>query len=173
MNRKADYKKRETRSWIFSLLAALVIALALRFFVFEFIRVEGNSMQETLHNNEFVFMERVTYWFRHPGFGDIVICTFPNRPGDTYVKRVIGTGGDVIEISGGVLHINGKPDYTYFSEPMEEFEPYVVPEDCVFVMGDNRNDSWDSRFIGALPYERVKGKTPLVIWPVTGIRTLR
>lgn len=165
MRRKTDYRKRETRSWIFSLLAALAIALCLRFFVFEFIRVDGNSMETTLHNNEYVFMERVTFWFREPDFGDIIICTYPQHP-DTYVKRVIGTGGDVIEISDGVLYINGEADYTYFQDQMNDFAPVVVPEGCVFVMGDNRNESLDSRMIGPLTYDRIRGKAEFVIWPI-------
>ena len=171
MQRKTDYKKRETKSWIFSLLAALIIALFLRFFVFEFIRVDGESMETTLHNNEYVFMERVTFWFREPDFGDIIICTYPQHP-DTYVKRVIGTGGDVIEITDGVLFINGEADYTYFSEPMNDFAPVVVPEGHVFVMGDNRNESLDSRMIGPLEYERIRGKAQFVIWPVSEIGSL-
>ena len=172
MKRKSDYKKNETRSWILSLLAALVVALLLRFFVFEFIRVEGDSMNQTLHDDEYVFMERVTYWMREPEFGDIIICTYPDMP-NTYVKRVIGTGGDTIEVKDGVLYINGEPDhqdYAYFGNRTEhngDFPAVVVPQDCVFVMGDNRNQSMDSRspHVGALPYERVLGKALFVIWP--------
>jgi len=179
MKRKAENKKKETRSWVFSLLAALIIALALRFFVFEFIRVEGDSMNQTLHDNEYVFMERVTYWFREPEFGDVIICTYPDQP-HTYVKRVIGTEGDQIEITDGVLYVNGEPDhqeYAYFGSRTahnEDFSATVVPENCVFVMGDNRNYSMDSRRpdIGPLPYKRILGKALFIIWPPENISGL-
>ncbi len=170
---KKEYKRRERRSFFLLLITAAVIALCLRFFVFELVRVDGSSMEQTLHDNEFVFMERVTYWFREPEFGDIIICTYPDEPGKTFVKRIIGVENDEILISSGVLYINGEPDYTYFSEPMYgEFGPVIVPEDCFFVMGDNRNNSSDSRAVGSIAKSRVLGKAPVVIWPPQQIRGL-
>jgi signal peptidase I len=172
--RKKEYRQREAKGWIISLAAAIVIALALRFFVFEFIRVEGPSMQPTLYTNEYVFMERVTYWFNEPQRGDIIICYFPDRT-DTYVKRVIGVEGDVLEIRGGVLYLNGEPNYDYFQDPMiHELNPVTVPDNCVFVMGDNRNASMDSTdsSVGALPYRMVLGKALFVIWPFDNIHGL-
>lgn len=170
---KKEYIKRERKSFLLLLITATVVALCLRFFVFELVRVDGSSMEQTLHNNEFVFMERVTYWFREPKFGDIIICTYPNEPGKTFVKRIIGTENDEIIVTSGVLYINGEPDYTYFSEPMYgEFGPFVVPENCFFVMGDNRNNSSDSRAVGPISKDRVLGKAPFVIWPIPQIRGL-
>ena len=170
----ANNRKRETYGWIFSLLAAVVIALALRFFVFEFIRVDGESMQPTLETNEYVFMEKVTYWFEEPKFGDIVICYYPHRA-ETFVKRVIGTPGDTLEIHDGTLYINGEPDTTYFSGYLEhDLETTVVPEKSVFVMGDNRNHSMDSTNsgIGTLSYDMILGKALFVIWPFDKIQGL-
>jgi len=161
--------KREVASWVFSLLAAVAIALMLRFFVFEFIRVDGESMLPTLQNNEYVFMERVTYWFSGPEQGDIVICHFPNSS-DTYVKRVIGVGGDKLRVTNGVLYINGEANTTYFSDRMyKDMAEITVPDGCVFVMGDNRNNSTDSRMVGALPLDMVLGKALFVIWPIDEI----
>lgn len=171
MVRKKESQKREFRGWVFSLCAAVVIALMLRFFVFEFIRVEGESMLPTLYTNEYVFMEKVTYWFSEPQRGDIIICSFPNRT-DTFVKRVIGIGGDVIEVSGGIVYINGEPHSEYFSGTMNtDMSPVTVPENHVFVMGDNRNASMDSTnsSIGPLPDSMVKGKALFVIWPLDNI----
>ena len=171
MVRKKEYQKREFRGWLLSLSAAVIIALMLRFFVFEFIRVEGDSMLPTLYTNEYVFMEKVTYWFSEPQRGDIIICSYPNRT-DTFVKRVVGVEGDVIEVSGGVLYINGEPHYDYFQDVMNnELSPVTVPEDHVFVMGDNRNASMDSTnsSIGPLPDSMVKGKALFVIWPLDNI----
>jgi signal peptidase I len=161
---KAD-RKSEAKGWIISIAAAVVIALALRFFVFEFIRVEGPSMQPTLYTDEYVFMERVTYWFGPPERGDIVICMFPGSS-QTYVKRVIGEPGDSIKIEDGVLYINNAPNYDYFGMPHDrDMEELIVPVGSVIVMGDNRNDSTDSRDIGPIPLERVLGKALFIIWP--------
>lgn len=174
MKRKADIKKSETRGWIISLLIAFSIALLLRLFVFEFISVSGPSMQPTLYSNEYVFMEKVTYWFREPEYGDVVICKFPDSTA-TYVKRVIGVGGDTLEITDGTLYINGTEDRTYFSGYIEDtLEPTMVPDGCVFVMGDNRNQSMDSRFnaIGPLDDSKVLGKALFIVWPPKMIRGL-
>ena len=164
--------KREVYGWIFSLLAAVVVALTLRFFVFEFVRVDGQSMMPTLQDEEYVFMERVTYWFSEPQYGDIIICHFPDSP-DTYVKRIIGVGGDTLRVTDGVLYINGKARADYFDGHMErEMAQITVPEGFVFVMGDNRNNSTDSRVVGALPLNMVLGKALFVIWPLGNISGL-
>lgn len=167
MQRKAAARKRETWGWLVSLIAAVAIALTLRFFVFEFIRVDGSSMEPVLLTNEYVFMEKVTYWFSEPAYGDIIICNYPNRT-ETFVKRVIGTEGDTIEIHDGTLYINNEPDTKYFAGYLNnDLAPVVVPEDSVFVMGDNRNASMDSTnsSIGPLPYSMILGKALFVIWP--------
>jgi signal peptidase I len=172
--RKKEYRQREAKGWVISLAAAIVIALALRFFVFEFIRVDGPSMQPTLYTDEYVFMERVTYWFRHPKRGDIVICSFPDSI-ESYVKRVIGEPGDRIKIEDGVLYVNGVPDYEFFSGVhREDFSEITVPEGCLMVMGDNRNESRDSRDpgVGPIPYEKILGRAEFVIWPIDKIHGL-
>jgi signal peptidase I len=174
MLRKKEYQRREARGWFFSLLAAVAIALTLRFFVFEFIRVDGESMQPTLHTNEYVFMEKVTYWFSQPQRGDIVICSYPHST-DTYVKRVIGVGGDRVRVTGGVLYINDAAHFDYFADVMyNDMNEVTVPADHVFVMGDNRNASMDSTnsSIGALPLRMVQGKALFVIWPLDNMHGL-
>jgi signal peptidase I len=172
--RKKEYRQREAKGWIISLAAAIVIALALRFFVFEFIRVEGPSMQPTLYSNEYVFMEKVTYWFRHPERGDIVICSFP-ASNESFVKRVIGLPGDKLKVADGVLYINDTPNYDYFSgHHKENLAEMTVPENSVMVMGDNRNESRDSRepTVGPIPYDKILGRAEFVIWPVDKIHGL-
>ena len=103
-----------------------------------------------------------------------MICKFPDSTA-TYVKRVIGVGGDLLEVRDGTLYINGTPDTTYFSGYIEDaLAPTVVPDGCVFVMGDNRNQSMDSRFdtIGPLKDDMVLGKALFIIWPPNQIRGL-
>lgn len=167
-NKQKD-RRHEVSGWIFSMLAAVLIALVLRFFVFEFVRVDGDSMLPTLQNNEYVFMERVTYWFSGPEQGDIVICHYPGSA-DTFVKRVVGVGGDTLRVTGGVLYINGEANTDYFKGSMNrDMDEFTVPDGCVFVMGDNRNNSTDSRMVGALPLDMILGKALFIIWPPANI----
>lgn len=171
---KKEYRKSEIKGWVISLAAAVIIALGLRFFVFEFIRVDGPSMQPTLYTDEYVFMEKVTYWFRTAERGDIVICSFPGSR-ESFVKRVIGEPGDRIKVAGGVLYINDVPDHEFFSGVIENSMPELtVPEDSVMVMGDNRNESRDSRDpgVGPIPYDKILGKAVFVIFPFDMIHGL-
>lgn len=171
---KKEYLKRESVGWIISLAAAIMIALALRFFVFEFVRVDGESMQPVLYSEEYVFMERVSYWFSNPQRGDIVVCSFPDSE-DSYIKRVVGLPGDSIKVEDGVLYINGTPDHDYFTGTYsEDTQECTVPENCVMVMGDNRNDSTDSRksYVGPIPYDKIHGKADFIIWPFDKIHSL-
>ncbi len=175
MQRKKEYKKHETRGWIISLAAAIAVALLLRFFVFEFIRVEGPSMEPTLYTNEYVFTEKVTYHFNEPKRGDIIICSFPNRT-ETFVKRVIGTEGDVLEVKDGTLFINGQENYDYFTDYIDHnLAPITVPENTVYVMGDNRNHSTDSTNsgVGPLSYDMIIGRAVFVLWPLDQIHSLK
>lgn len=171
---RTENRNSEIKGWIISLAAAVIIALGLRFFVFEFIRVDGPSMQPTLYTDEYVFMEKVTYWFRTPERGDIVICSFPDSR-DSYVKRVIGEPGDRVKIEGGVLYINDVPDHEFFSGIIDnDFSELTVPDSSVMVMGDNRNQSRDSRdpSIGPIPYNKILGKAVFVIWPLDKVHGL-
>ncbi len=171
---KKEYRDREIKGWIISIAAAVIIALALRFFVFEFIRVEGPSMQPTLYSDEYVFMEKVTYWFRHPERGDIVICSFP-KSNQSFVKRVIGEPGDSLKVADGVLYINGVPDHDFFGGAIDkDMAELIVPENSVMVMGDNRNQSRDSRdsTVGPIPYNKIIGKAVFVIFPPDKIHGL-
>ncbi len=172
MGIKAEEKRSETRGWILSLTIAVTVALLLRLFVFEFVSISQSSMEPTLYSNNYVFMERVTYWFHEPAYGDVVICAFPNSSA-TFVKRVIGVEGDELEVKNGTLYINGQADKTYFSDDIaDSLPPTVVPDNCVYVMGDNRNVSVDSRCVGALPLNMIKGKALFVIWPLDRIHGL-
>lgn len=169
---KKQYRRRETKAWVISLVAAVVIALTLRFFVFEFVRVEGPSMQPTLYRDEFVFMERVTYWFREPERGDVVVCLFPGSTA-TYIKRVVGLPGERVKVEDGTLYINGEPNYDYFSGYINVgMEEMTVPQMNVLVMGDNRNDSEDSRRVGPIAYKDILGRAVSVIWPFDKVHGL-
>ena len=162
-------KQTERRSFYQWLIAVFIAALLLRFFVIEIIYVEGPSMQPTLHTGERVLLDKISYRFSTPARFDIIVCQFPGEEG-IFVKRVIGLPGETVEIKNGRVHINGNllDDEAYANGvSRSDFEPVVVPEDCVYVLGDNRGNSTDSRFVGCIPYSSVRGKVIWVLWPLS------
>lgn len=147
---------------------AVIAAFAIRGFLFEIILVDGESMEPTLHTDERIGIEKVTRYSRLPNRGDIIIVKYPNMDG-TYVKRAIGLPGETVEVRDSTVYIDGIPlEEGYVSnEPYADMDPVVVPEDSVFVMGDNRAHSMDSRasYIGAIPQSDIIGHGLFVLWP--------
>ena len=177
---KNPRKTRRTRdiiSMVITLVAAFLIAMFLRSFVFVFATVDGPSMLPTLETGEKIFVTRYTYYFQEIERGDIVVCDFPSESyPDHYVKRVIGLGGEKVSIKNGVVYINGEAlseDYI-LSPPIDDMEETVVPEGCVFVMGDNRNNSTDSRksYIGPINKKLIIGKARCILFPFSKFGTL-
>lgn len=142
--------KKELLSWVQILVIAAIIAFVLNTFIIANSRVPSASMENTIMTKDRVIGSRLTYHFKDPERGDIIIFHFPDDESIFYVKRIIGLPGDIIDIKGGHVYINNSetPLYEpYLKEPMVE-EPdlhYKVPEDSYFMMGDNRNSSADSR----------------------------
>jgi len=165
------------RSWVITILLAIVISLALRIFVFEIVMVDGDSMLPTLNSNQRVVVEKVSRYFNLPERGEIIITKYPNMPG-YYVKRLIGYPGDIIKIADNVVYVNDAPLQEDYLDPTQTYADMVqttVPEGTVFVMGDNRPKSLDSRSasIGPVPIEDILGDGILVIWPLNQIHTLK
>lgn len=180
----------EVLDWIYSIVVALCLAMIIHIFIFVPTKVSGNSMYPTLTNGEYLIVSKISHVFRQaPDYGDIVIIdsrthrerswiddmgepmqnyiAIFNRSGqehNVWVKRVIGKGGDQLAFHDGYVYRNGeKLDEPYINEPMEFSMDgtYTVPEGTVFVMGDNRNHSSDSRFIGPVPIDHVLGKVAI------------
>lgn len=165
------YRRDSNWQFYLYLVGVVVAALAMRLFLFEPVRVDGNSMHDTLVNNEYMFVEKVSFWFEEPRRGEIITVFYPGYT-VSCVKRVIAVEGDTIEIAGGQAYVNGQAvdESAYWSGlMMGDMDLVTVPEDCVFVMGDNRNDSKDSRnaSVGFIPYYRIVGKCRAVIWPLS------
>lgn len=151
------------------LLQTLLIAGAL-FLVVNFltarIRVEGNSMEPSLHNGEFVVVNRLAYQLDEPQRGDIVVFHFPLDNNRRFIKRVIGQPGDVVQIQDGQVIVNGaRLQEPYISSPPHYEGEWHVGTNQVFVLGDNRNNSSDSQNWGMLPLDEIIGKAVLVYWP--------
>lgn len=131
------------------------------------VRVDGFSMKPTLQDSEFVLVNRLAYRFGAPQRGDIVVFHFPLDPGSQdLIKRVIGLPGETISVSAGVVSVNGQPlQEPYIAAPPLYSGEWVVPNDSLFVLGDNRNDSSDSHSWGMLPLQEIVGKAVLIYWP--------
>ena len=161
-------KSRAVLGWVIAIAVAVAVAFLIRAFVFEIIMVDGPSMQPTLHTNERLAVEKVTRYGGLPQRGEIVIVHYPNGTNNNYVKRVIGLPGETVEVKNSVVYINGQPlseDYVS-SEAYADMGAVTVPENSVFVMGDNRANSEDSRYVGAIARDQIVGHAMAVIWPI-------
>lgn len=148
--------------FILTLPLVIVLTLGIRAFIFEPVQVKGSSMYPTLQNGQHMFCEKVTYMFEEPGRYDIVICRYPGYR-ENCVKRVIALPGETIEVRSGIVYVNGAPlEESFYWDGIVDggYGPITVPEDTVFVMGDNRNNSKDSRSpsVGPIPFTKVSGK---------------
>jgi signal peptidase I len=167
---KHKRKKSELQEWIEAIVITLILAIILRSFVFVFARVEGTSMLDTLHEGDRLLVSKITYHFTEPEYGDIVIIDV-SQSIDDYVKRIIGKAGDTIEIKNNTVYRNG----TVIDEPYliprlayPDFHAVTVPEDCYFVLGDNRPVSQDSRYasVGFIAEDDIDGKIIYRVWPL-------
>lgn len=166
--------KKELMEWVSSILIAVVLALVIRVYVFEFIQVIGYSMVPTLHDHDWLLVEKISYRFRDPQRGDIIILKNPGNLEENFVKRVIGVENDAVEVRDGYVYVNQeKIQESYINEqPKDDYPEVIVPEGTFFVMGDNRNYSKDSRdpSVGFIPREDLLGRAVLRIWPLQSIR---
>jgi signal peptidase I len=131
-------------------------------------RVQGHSMMPTMREGQYLIINKLSYYLDEPQRGDIIVLHFPRDRSREYIKRIIGVPGDLIEVSDGVVRVNG----SVLNEPYIADEPnyngsWTVPEDQFFVLGDNRNNSSDSHSWSFLPRSDVVGKAWVVYWPYT------
>ena len=162
--------KQEIFEWVMVFVVAAALAFVVRTFIFEPVRVDGSSMLNTLTDSDFMIATKFDYLFSDPERFDIVICDYPNTDDGMYrVKRVIGLPGETIELRAGELYVNGEHVAQDFDMTENEtyFGPLTVPEGCYFVMGDNRNNSKDSRspMVGPLKRSEIKGHVRCVVFP--------
>lgn len=161
--------KSALREVVETVVIALLIALAIRHYVVEVFVVDGHSMEPTLRDGERLLVNKFIYRFHPPERGDIVVFRYPYGPGRRdFIKRVIAVAGDRIEARGDVVYVNGQPlDEPYLRfRHTGTFKARVVPPGTIWVMGDNRDNSEDSRAFGEISLQYVKGKAFLRFWPL-------
>ena len=174
--------KKELVSWILTFVVAAAIALPVRAFVFEPIRVDGESMCDTLQNGEVMIVTKPEYLAGDPQHGDVIICKYPGRK-ENFVKRVMGVPGDVISVISNVVYRNGeKLDEPYLTPSRNDngfsMAPFELGEDEYFVMGDNRDNSHDSRNYyswnqpAAITRDMIVGQVRWVVFPFANFRTV-
>ena len=181
---------QEILSWVWTLLAAVVIATLLRAFVAEPIRVDGTSMTNTLQDGEIVLVSKLDYLTGDMQRGDIVICRYPNRVEKTinlgaslafvdytlFVKRLVALPGDTVEIRNTVLYVNDEPveNPEKLGSLPRDYARRTLGADEYFVMGDNRLTSHDSRAdnVGPLSKSMILGKAKRVIFPFSNWRSV-
>lgn len=156
--------------WILTLVLALLISLGARTYVAEARWIPSTSMLPTLEIGDRLLIEKVSYKINGISRGDIVVFHAPpaSRMEEVMIKRVIGLPGDTVSIKKGIVYINGTPlEEPYeLEKPREDFKPFKVPERSFFVLGDNRNNSFDSRFWGVVPEDLVIGKALARFYPL-------
>ncbi len=181
-------RKSTIREYIEAILIALLLALFIRTFVVQAFKIPSGSMLNTLLIGDHILVNKFIYgikdpfsgntWIpvKKPGRGDVVVFKYPLNPSQDYIKRVIGTEGDQIEIKNKKVYVNGEPQddsYAIFldskiipagEQGRDNMELKTVPANSLFVMGDNRDNSYDSRFWNFVDLKAVKGKAFIFYW---------
>lgn len=170
---KQNIIKKELFEWIKAILIAILIAYIIRTFLFSVYVVDGDSMLKTLSDNERVIVNEMIYNIKDPQFGDIIVFSYDNQ--HDFIKRVIGLPGDTIEIINNQLYINEEivqEPYLDSSITTGNFGPIEIEENQLFVLGDNRGVSMDSRSFGTISQKDVVGRVNIVFWPLNSIRLI-
>lgn len=183
-------KNKKSKTWelVETIITAVVLALLIRAFIIQAFKIPSGSMIPTLLIGDHVLVNKFIYGvkipftdnrvlvFKKPGKGDIIVFKFPKDASKDFIKRVMAVEGDKIESRNKVIYINDKPvneAYSHYSDnnvlpqainPRDNFGPFTVPEGKYFVMGDNRDQSNDSRYWGYVDFKDVKGKALILYW---------
>ena len=163
----------ELKSWSRDILFAIAIAIFIVIFVIQPVKVEGTSMQPRLADQDRIFVNRFIYRFKDIDRGDVVVFWYPLDRSKSFIKRVIGTPGDTVEIRMGSVYVNGdRIDEPYLKPEFRDFQSrkkVVVPQGNYYVLGDHRNSSNDSRTWGFVDESLIYGKAVFSYWPVSHV----
>jgi signal peptidase I len=198
--RKKEKVRKSTKRLIWeyteAIVTALLLALLIRAFVIQAFKIPTGSMIPTLVVGDHILVNKFIYGvkvpftddkvlpLKEPEREDIIVFKYPEDPSRDFIKRIVAVGGDTIESKDKVIYINGEPvkepyvQHTDDSirpggvEPRDNFGPITVPEDEYFVMGDNRDQSYDSRYWGFVDEEAIKGEALIIYWSWDGRKHL-
>jgi len=168
------------------IIEVIVFAIAIFLFIYLLLvqphKIKGDSMQPNYPNGEYLLTDKVTYRFKNPQRGDVIVFEAPGTNGDEYIKRIIGLPGEKIKIFQEKVYINGNPlkeDYLNQSirtDPgsfLKDSLEVVIPPNNFIALGDNRNASSDSRAWGFVPKENIRGRAWFIYWPINSIGTTK
>jgi signal peptidase I len=162
-------------------IISLLIILPIRYFVVQPFFVRGASMEPSFYNGDYLIVDEISYRFGDPQRGDVIVFRFPQNASQYYIKRIIGLPGEKVEMRAGKVFITGEQD----AAPWELKEPYIDPSrtsgdtnidlgiDELFVLGDNRMASYDSRQWGALTLDYIMGRAWIRAWPITNVGVIK
>lgn len=184
-------EKSEALEWLKAIVIAVVLVLLIRWLFFAPFIVDGPSMQPNFHTGERIIVNKILYDIRGPKHGEVVVFHVPSE-GRDFIKRVIGVPGDTVKVEGDTVTVNGQVvEENYIQDVLNEKhnnnELYntesnfpndivtegTVPAGHVFVLGDNRSNSTDSRRIGFVPYSDIIGRADLVFWPLKDVEFIK
>jgi signal peptidase I len=169
-------KKKGIKDTIDSIVVAFVIAMIIRAFLLQAYKIPSGSMLNTLLIGDHILVNKAAYYFSKPKRGDVIVFEYPLEPEKDFIKRVIGVPGDKIKMVDKKVYINSKvlsEDYVRYAtntiiynndNPRDNFDEFTVPNEKYFVMGDNRDSSFDSRYWGFVSKDKIKGKALLIYW---------
>ncbi len=157
--------------------AAFILATAIKTWVVQPFYIPSGSMETTLNVGDRVLVNKFVYTFTHPKYGDVVVFVSPEDKSQDLIKRVIAVGGQTVQVKDGYVYVNGKKLDEPYVQPQNRDHynsaaPTIVPKGYVWVMGDNRANSSDSRFIGPQPVTKILGQAFVIYWPLNRIRGL-
>ena len=162
-----------------TLATAFVLAIGIRTLVAEARYIPSSSMEPTLEINDRLIIEKISYRFRTPQRGDVVVFSPTDKLReqnfkDAFIKRVIGLPGETVEVKGGSVYVNNEPLREKYIEESPEYKygPVQVPEDRYLVLGDNRNNSYDSHYWGFVPRKNLIGRAVVRFWPLNRLGTI-
>ena len=185
---KAEYQLKKYNRWyvylaywvVASLIIQPIVTTGFKEYIIQAYKIQAGSMLPTLKIGDMILVNKNIYKFQTPKRGDVVVFEFPKDPSEDYIKRIIAVGGDTVEIRNKILYLNGiqqkeisviNTSDTIFSSaksPRDNFGPITVSQNAIFLLGDNRDNSFDSRFWGTVNENKIKGKAICLYWSWDG-----
>ena len=167
-------RKHPVREFLESIVIAVVLAIFIIVFVVQGFYIPSGSMRLTLIEGDRILVSKFIYRFHEPINGDVIVFRFPPDPKRTFIKRIIAHENQTVEVRENILYVDGENISEPYRNSLEQidFGPVKVPVDSFFVMGDNRNESDDSRYWGFVPEKNIVGKAFIIYFPLNRINVL-